>query len=456
MSSTDRLKKEFNIFKDIIDLDTKNIAKYFNALPKPPQSFLGDDIINNYFIKKFLKNQLEELFNMIISMIDANKERLSKIIVKKNKYAFSDANYIFNKEKLSSNPENDFNAIFESKNIKKLVGIVKDFQINNGIINIYNLKSKPFFYKLFMNNYYNNDKEFSDKVFYSNLFKQYNKIRDNLMIDIDKNFGILSFKEFIERPLILKPVEHKENVNNVNNFINSYKYEKVGIKNNNKNNSEKCTIIKDFIEKLIKSIISENNSKLETTTNHLKSNPDYWIDDYKRFIKEQKKYNSLSKLEIDKCLTTLGWKIPVINDEDDEDEFLNMSFYQTPLNINSSINKHKEKVMKIFNLMYENLYPIATEQKGINLYTYLLHAVKLDYYSILFFYNYIGLKRYQIALQVRDKTNNYIYNNIMLYQQYKQSFLVWRKDYVNNLSPNNNNKKKNSFGYYDEIFGTLL
>jgi len=81
-----------------------------------------------------------------------------------------------------------------------------------------------------MNNYYNNDKEFSDKVFYSNLFKQYNKIRDNLMIDIDKNFGILSFKEFIEKPLILKPIEHKENVNSVNNFINSYKYEKVGIK----------------------------------------------------------------------------------------------------------------------------------------------------------------------------------------------------------------------------------
>jgi len=106
--------------------------------------------------------------------------------------------------------------------------------------------------------------------------------------------------------------------------------------------------------------------------------------------------------------------------------------------------------------MYENLYPIATEQKGIDLYTYLLRAVKLDYYSILFFYNYIGLKRYQMALQVRDKTNNYIYNNIMLYQQYKQSFLVWRKNYVNNLPPDNNNKKKNSFGYYDEMFDKFL
>ncbi len=395
MSSTknieDRLKKEFHIFKGILKLDSENIAKYFNALPKPPETFLGDAVINNYFIKKFLKNQLEELFNMIIAMIDANKERLSKIIVKKNKYVFSDANYILNKEKLSSNPENDFNSIFESKNIKKLVGTVKEFQINNGIINIYELKSKPFFYKLFMNNYYNNDKEFSDKVFYSNLFKQYNKIRDNLMIDIDKNFGILSFKEFIEKPLILKPIEHKENINSVNNFINSYKYEKVGIKNNEKNNDSK----KNNIEK--------------------------------KFI-----------------------------DEGDEDEFLNITFYQTPLNINSSINKHKERIMKIYNLMYENLYPIATEQKGIDLYTYLLRAVKLDYYSILFFYNYIGLKRYQMALQVRDKTNNYIYNNIMLYQQYKQSFLVWRKNYVNSLPPNNNNKKKNSFGYYDEMFDKFL
>ena len=406
MSSTkntpdERLKKEFHIFKNIIELDSKNIAKYFNALPKPPQTFLGDTVINNYFIKKFLKNQLEELFNMIISMIDANKERLSKIIVKKNKYAFMDSNYIFNKEKLSNNPENDFNSIFESKNIKKLVDMVKDFQINNGILNIYNLKKKPFFYHLFMNNYYNNDKEFSDKVFYSNLFKQYNKIRDNLMIDIDKNFGILSFKEFIEKPLILKPIEHKENVNSVNNFINSYKYEKVGIKNNeNKNN--------------------ENNNKNNSNTS--------------------------------------GLKIPAINDEDevDENEFLNITFYQTPLNINSSINTHKERVMKIFNLMYENLYPIATEQKGINLYTYLIRAVKLDYYSILFFYNYIGLKRYQMALQVRDKTNNYIYNSIMLYQQYKQSFLIWRKDYVNNLPSNNNNKKKNSFGYYDEMFDKFL
>ena len=386
-----RLEKEFHIFKNILILDSENIAKYFNALPKPPQTFLGDAVINNYFIKKFLKNQLEELFNMIIAMIDANKERLSKIIVKKNKYVFSDANYILNKEKLSSNPENDFNSIFESKNIKKLVGMVKEFKTNNGIINIYELKSKPFFYKLFMNNYYNNDKEFSDKVFYSNLFKQYNKIRDNLMIDIDKNFGILSFKEFIEKPLILKPIEHKENINSVNNFINSYKYEKVGIKNNEKNNDSK----KNNIEK--------------------------------KFI-----------------------------DEGDEDEFLNITFYQTPLNINSSINKHKERVMKIFNLMYENLYPIATEQKGIDLYTYLLRAVKLDYYSILFFYNYIGLKRYQMALQVRDKTNNYIYNNIMLYQQYKQRFLVWRKNYVNNLPSNNNNKKKNSFGYYDEIFDKFL
>ena len=390
----ERLKKEFHIFKNIIELDSKNIAKYFNALPKPPQTFLGDNIINNYFIKKFLKNQLEELFNMIISMIDANKERLSKIIVKKNKYAFMDSNYIFNKEKLSNNPENDFNSIFESKNIKKLVDMVKDFQINNGILNIYNLKKKPFFYHLFMNNYYNNDKEFSDKVFYSNLFKQYNKIRDNLMIDIDKNFGILSFKEFIEKPLILKPIEHKENVNSVNNFINSYKYEKVGIKNNKNNN--------------------KNNSN------------------------------------------TSGLKIPAINDEVDENEFLNITFYQTPLNINSSINTHKERVMKIFNLMYENLYPIAKEQKGIDLYTYLLRAVKLDYYSILFFYNYIGLKRYQMALQVRDKTNNYIYNSIMLYQQYKQSFLIWRKDYVNNLPQNNNNKKKNSFGYYDEMFDKFL
>jgi hypothetical protein len=452
----DKLKKEFNIFKKIIKLDTENIAKYFNALPKPPQSFLGDDIINNYFIKKFLKNQLEELFNMIIAMIDANKERLSKIIVKKNKYAFSDANYILNKEKLSSNPENDFNSIFESKNIKKLVDMVKEFQINNGIINIYELKSKPFFYKLFMNNYYNNDKEFSDKVFYSNLFKQYNKIRDNLMIDIDKNFGILSFKEFIEKPLILKPIEHKENVNSLNNFINSYKYEKVGIKNNNKNDAEKCEVVENFIVKLIDDIINKNNSKRNTTTKYLKSNPDSWIDDYKRFIKDQKKNNGLSKIDIDKCLTKFSWKIPAINDEDDEDEFLNMSFYQTPLNINSSINKHKERVMKIFNLMYENLYPIVTEQKGINLYTYLLRAVKLDYYSILFFYNYIGLKRYQIALQVRDKTNNYIYNNIMLYQQYKQSFLVWRKDYVNNLPPNNNDKTKNSFGYYDEMFDKFL
>jgi hypothetical protein len=445
MSSTknieDRLKKEFHIFKNILKIDSENIAKYFNALPKPPQTFLGDAVINNYFIKKFLKNQLEELFNMIIAMIDANKERLSKIIVKKNKYAFSDANYILNKEKLSSNPENDFNSIFESKNIKKLVDMVKEFQTNNGIINIYELKSKPFFYKLFMNNYYNNDKEFSDKVFYSNLFKQYNKIRDNLMIDIDKNFGILSFKEFIEKPLILKPIEHKENVNSVNNFINSYKYEKVGIKNNNNKDIEKCEVVEKFMAGLTKAI---------------RSDPDSWINDYKRLVKEQKKYNGLSKLEIDKCLSTIGWKIPVINDEDDEDEFLNMSFYQTPLNINSSINKHKERVMKIFNLMYENLYPIATEQKGIDLYTYLLRAVKLDYYSVLFFYNYIGLKRYQMALQVRDKTNNYIYNNIMLYQQYKQSFLVWRKDYVNNLPPNNNNKKKNSFGYYDEMFDKFL
>ena len=461
MSSTkntpdERLKKEFHIFKDIIELDSKNIAKYFNALPKPPQTFLGDNIINNYFIKKFLKNQLEELFNMIISMIDANKERLSKIIVKKNKYAFMDSNYIFNKEKLSSNPENDFNSIFESKNIKKLVGTVKEFQINNGILNIYNLKKKPFFYHLFMNNYYNNDKEFSDKVFYSNLFKQYNKIRDNLMIDIDKNFGILSFKKFIEKPLILKPIEHKENVNSVNNFINSYKYEKVGIKNNEKNNSEKCDVVKEFIKKLIDSIIKVNNSLRSTTIEYLKSNPDSWINDYKRFVKEQKKYNGLTKEDIDKCLTTLGWKIPVINNEEDENEFLNITFYQTPLNINSSINKHKERVMKIFNLMYENLYPIATEQKGIDLYTYLLRAVKLDYYSILFFYNYIGLKRYQMALQVRDKTNNYIYNSIMLYQQYKQSFLIWRKDYVNNLPPNNNDKKKNSFGYYDEMFDKFL
>ena len=460
MSSTknieDRLKKEFHIFKNILKLDSENIAKYFNALPKPPQTFLGDAVINNYFIKKFLKNQLEELFNMIIAMIDANKERLSKIIVKKNKYAFSDANYILNKEKLSSNPENDFNSIFESKNIKKLVDMVKEFQINNGIINIYELKSKPFFYKLFMNNYYNNDKEFSDKVFYSNLFKQYNKIRDNLMIDIDKNFGILSFKEFIEKPLILKPIEHKENVNSVNNFINSYKYEKVGIKNNNNKDTEKCNSLSDISDKILTKILTKNfGSKNKKDIDKAKSNPDFWIDDYKKLIKDQKD-NGLSKLDIDKCLSRFGWKIPAINDEDDEDEFLNITFYQTPLNINSSINKHKERVMKIFNLMYENLYPIATEQKGIDLYTYLLRAVKLDYYSILFFYNYIGLKRYQMALQVRDKTNNYIYNNIMLYQQYKQSFLVWRKDYVNNLPPNNNNKKKNSFGYYDEMFDKFL
>jgi hypothetical protein len=86
------------------------IYEYFYYFPKPYESLFGKDIITTFYSTKYLFKKLEDFYEMMINLIEINKDKLNKK-VSKNNYRFDKSNFIFF-DLLTKNYNDDFNNLF--------------------------------------------------------------------------------------------------------------------------------------------------------------------------------------------------------------------------------------------------------------------------------------------------------------------------------------------------------
>ena len=401
--------KEFNYVNNKFNISRipipEDIYEYFYYFPKPYEELFGKDIITTFYSTKYLFKKLEDFYEMMLNLIEINKDKLNKK-VSRNNYTFNQSNFIFF-DLLTKNYNDDFNNLFnlsmQSFSSKISASINKDekdflskFEEIDGVFNCLSNNKSPFFLNLFNANYNGKDKDF-----FMDLFKEYSSIRQQILsiANIKGNAGILSLEPFIQNDI-------KSNLNNnVKQNVN-----------NNKNNIENSLFFNSN-----KSIYNGINTK-----NNIN--------------------NSSSSIS---SLTSSTVNQPIIDST-------NYSLFYKK-NLSNANEDFSTKIHEIFKELHENLCDIVFFDRERPLHEILLISIKIDYLSLKFFYNFIESVKFKNITDTSIKINSYIYGNIELYNQYLPSFLSWRDTYV---SPNTflSSKKKNSIKIDEEglIFDETL
>lgn len=391
--------KEFNNVKNNINFSKlgtipDEIYDYFYLLPKPYDELFGKDIITTFYSTKYLFKKLEDYYEMMINLIEINKDKLNKDI-SRNNYRFDKSNFIFF-GLLTQNYNDDFNNLFNlsMQNIssafvasinKNEKDFVLKFQEIDGVFNCLSKKKNPFFLNLFDENYNGKDKDF-----FMDLFKEYSSIRQQIfkVADLKGNAGILSLEPFlinnIETNLNnnVKQNAKKNNDNNKNNFKNSLFF-----------NSSNKNIYKGInIPAPATGLVSSSSSKTKT------------------------------KVVIDRRDYSLFYK----------------------KNLTNSTLDFSTKIHEIFEELHKNISEFVLFDRGRPLCDILLKSIRIDYLSLKFFYSFIESIKFKIITDSAIKINSYIYRNIELYKQYLPAFLSWKETYVNstNLSKSIINSSK--------------
>ena len=237
--------KDFNFnFKDFLigNYDKVTIPLiptiYFN---RNIYDNIGSNIINSYYLIKYKLRELRTIKKYIFTILELSKDEINKKTVSFNKYKLKKNKLIINfEEKLvdTIKEQNDFNH-FKLKYCFEKYNYIKDIKINT-----------PLFFTIFQNEYLG-----SNKSFFLNLFRDYIKLRNELLkyIDsgdlqslmaFDKPFFDLKNKLSMEKNAGL----NKENIRS--NKENYNKYLIFGNKgNNNVNNTNKTAPLYNKIHK---------------------------------------------------------------------------------------------------------------------------------------------------------------------------------------------------------------
>lgn len=372
-----KAKEDFKLFEKLIEINDLDIGKYFVVLPKIPQLMFGESIVNKYYTKQFQLEQLKNNYEMVMNILESNKDLLEKITIPNTFLSFMNTNFIFYNN-ITGNLDNDFKKIFKDNNLDDI--IIKYIN-NNGIINFASNKSKPFFYQLFSNYFQSNDP--SIKEFFDNCFREYNSLRKNTINELNKYYGISSLSMFFD-------IEHiNDDNNNITSVKNSTYLNKYRIKEQNYTNSK-------------------NNPNPENISlpkkPHQKSNLE--------LVKNETKYTSM---------------------------------FQKKLNP-SDISVQYDKLSKdYFSNFYDNIKMIVMEMRKKSLYELLYNAIRLDFYSLQFFYYYLGKNKFTLIIQTKNEIDSYINGYIQQYQQYRLEFIDWLKHHVEGISTNDFNERNDPY-----------
>ena len=118
------VKEEFNYFnekinfkKSIFKFGSGHFDEYYKLIPDINELCFGKNIITKSSLTDNLFNNLTNMYNLILNLLELNKENFKKKISKK-KYVFNNSNFIFNNN-ITGNQENDFNTLFKQRIYKK-------------------------------------------------------------------------------------------------------------------------------------------------------------------------------------------------------------------------------------------------------------------------------------------------------------------------------------------------
>ena len=225
-----------------------------------------------YFVSLF------KIKDYILSILQTSQTQLSDIIISKEKYHLLNESYGTNKKKrlilqYTGNKKSDYKT-----NFKRQEDFVKfkDTFINER----YNIfrgtnDDTPYFMYIFQNEYFDKSKNF-----FFTLFKKYRKLRSKILLDIQENYGLLSF-ESIFNISILDDVKRKreayiKNIAKNKNNINYNKYllngnDNTNLNNNSTNNSKFLKSKIHDIDTLYLTYLDQDIFKTEHTKNCYKN-----------------------------------------------------------------------------------------------------------------------------------------------------------------------------------------
>jgi hypothetical protein len=173
----------------------------------------SQNIVDTYYSIKSNLDKLNIIKNYIVSILSTSQTKLQNDKVPKSPYNLDDKNIIIDlKDDITSTFNNKFNKF-------KNDFINANFNLVSG-----NKDDYPYFYTIFQNIY--NDK---DKTFFINLFKEYNKIRMELINEIEDNYGLLAFYMVFD-------------LSDIYNYSKRKNDEIKRLKKNNKNNNNKYVL----------------------------------------------------------------------------------------------------------------------------------------------------------------------------------------------------------------------
>lgn len=419
---------------------------------------IGSKIINNYYkIKTYIDN-LSTTKSFIDDILETNKDEFTKIIIKKENYNINNkANLIF---KFNDNINNtfikndDFNNFFDKYN-----------NLNNNFNFVKNSSNLPLFIKLFQENYIkqssnsNTDNYFSKKkTYFNNLFKEYSKIREKLLINYltetisnpsitYRNSGILSFGNIFN---LLKKSKKSSKNNNKNNNKNTINLSKIIIRNNLSNNTDSSFKVGDKV----------NISSLGTTGTiiniNFKNKPSkpYRIS-YVDTTSSNPQINNFNSTQFskskDKLKDTLSNKI-----------YLYTLLYNSPLSKDYYVNDYKITINTIYTNLYNSINNIFENNKEPNLYNMMKYCLDIDYNLIKFVFNYVDMILYKKSLSNHYEINNDIIKRINTFANIYPSFVDWYNILIGATSPmdkgtfNINSGVSDYESFYNNMLGNLL
>lgn len=339
-----------------------------NALPTIPSVYFkqndayGSNIINDYYKLKILFNRLDKIKNTIKFVLETSKDELSKVSINLNKYEIiGKQNIIF---KITDNYTSDFNTNFNTTSNFEIFRQKFMSEKYNLFENIDYTENSILFYYIFQHEYKVNQK------FFLKLFNEYIKIRKEILVMINSNYGLLAFESVFELEKNIDLIKKNQNVNenkiNQKNKINYSKY---------KYQDENINSLKN-----IKGLNINNNT-----------------------ISSVQKYT----------------KIPYMINEYN-------SLYTT--NIHKSENlksEHKIRLLNLFKNVHQSLNFIITNSSNINLYDLINNNIEYDYNILEFIFYYVKPELFNNFIDNNQKIKNYIYKKIGVFDTYYDLYIDW-------------------------------
>jgi hypothetical protein len=391
------LYKSFLKVPQIPDLFFENRSTQSNNKKKSAVDF--------YTSINYELHRLENFKKLFFDNLNGLKNEYNSIIFDKSKYNINPndmRNNLFPSQIINSN-RNILQELFFNQNARYsyFPDFIKKYKDNNYNLYSYtgsnsNGKSirKPFFIKVFEENYNGETKEFMVK-----LLEEYILIRKGLLKKIEKYYGIIAFKSIFDFQ---------------NNLM-------INIKGTKKQNSFNEEFQAPNVYNEVSLNVSEN-SKYKTSYHAVYGKNENALENGAK----EKKLSNEQMLEMEESYKFMRLKS-------------SNNIYQSYGDENLINTEHRENLVKIFDLLIEKLKDIYNIQ-FIDLYQLMEISIELDFITIQFIYNFVRPDLFLSALQIKKNVYKFINSNINLYYDYIEEFDMWIYKYL--------------LGYDIEPFGT--